>query len=164
MTVNLKRFPELRQAEIKALLEQGYSIKKISRMADCSIETVMAVRKSNKFDRSIVEAIKDKISGKFYRVADAAVDAISHEKLQNATPVQLITTAGIAIDKARLIDGDATARVEFVSQTDNDLDSEIADLQFQLEEWKSGRLVNGEVLEGSVDATQDVPQASSDGA
>jgi DNA-binding transcriptional MerR regulator len=154
MPVNLTRFPELRQAEIKALLEQGYSLKKISQMAKCSLETVIAVKRSNKFDRAIVDAIKDKISGKFYRVADAAVDAITPEKLENATPVQLITTAGIAIDKARLIDGDSTARVEFVGVNDAALEEEIMQLQTELDGWKQGSTVNAELVDGSVDATQ----------
>jgi len=154
MAVNLTRFPELRGAEIKALLEQGYSIAKCATMAGCSRDTVVAIKKSNKFDRAIVDSIKNHISGKFYKVADAAVNAITPEKLQNATPVQLITTAGIAIDKARLIEGDATQRIEFVGVVDDELQGQIAALEGELAGWKSGQTVNAEAFEGSNEATQ----------
>lgn len=150
-TINISRIPDAIGVQVKAYAEAGYSLKKISKMCGVSIETVRTIKASNKYDRALIEALKKGLADKYYRVADKALNAISDSKLANSSAPQLILTAATATDKARLIEGQATARVEFMNAADRELQDEIAQLEGELAAWQNGDIVNAEA-EGSSDA------------
>lgn len=144
MPVSLTRLPLAKQLAIKALLEIGKSERQTAKLSGVSRDSVRAVNKRRDLDPKLVDRIKSGLAAKFYDAADRSLDHISHEKLAKSTSVQLMTTAAIGVDKARLIEGKATSRTEYVDATDKEINEEIAKLEAELEQWRSGDLVNTE--------------------
>jgi hypothetical protein len=147
MVVNLTKLPIAQQLAIKALVESGTSERKAAKLSGVSRETVRAVKESKNLDPEAVDRIKKGLAAKFYSVADRSIDNITDEKLKHAQPSQLIMTAGIATDKARLIEGKATARTEYVDASDKEINDEIERLEGELGKWERGEVVNGEGIE-----------------
>jgi len=142
MAVSLTKLPIAQQLAIKALLETGKSERSTAKLSGVSRETVRAVKEAKNLDPQAVDRIKKGLSAKFYDVADRSLDHITDEKLKGAQPSQLIMTAGIATDKARLIEGKATARTEYVDASDQEINDEIARLEGELGKWERGEVVN----------------------
>lgn len=132
MTVNLTRLPLAQQHSIKALLEAGASIRKAAKLSGVCNETVLAIKRCKSLDLETVERIKKGLGAKFYDVADRSLDSITDDKLKHSSASQLVMTAAVATDKARLIEGKATQRTEFVDATDRALEEEISGLEAQL--------------------------------
>ena len=148
MAVNLTKLPLAQQLAIKALLESGTSERKAATLSGVSRETVRAVQKCKSLDPERVDKIKRSLAGKFYDVTDRSLDHITDEKLEKSSSVQLATTAAIALDKARLIEGKATARTEYLDASDQAINDEIARLEGELARWESGEIVNAQELPG----------------
>lgn len=142
MAVNLTKLPIAQQLAIKALLETGKSERSTAKLSGVSRETVRAVNQCQTLDPQRVDRIKKGLSAKFYDVADRSLDHISDDKLKNAQPSQLIMTAGIATDKARLIEGKATTRTEYVDASDKEINDEIERLEGELGKWERGEIAN----------------------
>ena len=149
MVVNLTRLPIAQQLAIKALLSAGKSERHTAVLSGVSRDTVRAVNKRKDLDPQTVDRIKNGLAGKLYTTADRSIDSITDEKLEKSSAVQSMTTAAIAIDKARLIEGKATSRTEYVNADDQAINDEIARLEGELGRWESGEVVNGEQLPGS---------------
>ncbi len=149
MVVTLKNLPIATQLGIKALLESGYSVNKVAKMAKVCEMTVRAVKKLETLDLDRVTRIKKNLGNKFYATADRALDHVTDTKLKDASAPQLMMTAGIALDKARLIEGKATSRVEFQDADDKDLEAEIAALEAQIK----GEAIPTELVEEGDDDT-----------
>ena len=147
MVVNLTKLPIAQQLAIKALLETGKSERSTAKLSGVSRETVRAVKEAKNLDPQAVDRIKKGLSAKFYDIADRSLDHITDDKLKGAQPSQLIMTAGIATDKARLIEGKATSRTEYVDASDQEINEEIARLEGELAEWKGGEIVNAQGFE-----------------
>jgi hypothetical protein len=157
--VNLTRLPVAQQLAIKALLETGKSERHTARLSGVSRETVRAVKEAKNLDPQAVDRIKKGLSAKFYDVADRSLDHITDDKLKGAQPSQLIMTAGIATDKARLIEGKATARTEYVDASDKEIEDEIARLEGELTQWRNGDVVNAGLEEAqATPAGQSAPE------
>jgi hypothetical protein len=62
-------------------------------------------------DKALVDRIKKELSAKSYQKADVSLDAITPEGAEKQGNYQNAMTAAILIDKARLIDGQATQLV-----------------------------------------------------
>jgi carboxylesterase type B len=148
MVVNLTKLPLAQQLAAKALLESGKSERQTAKLSKISREAVRAIKECKSLDPEQVDRIKKGLAAKFYDVADRSIDNITDDKLKNAQPSQLIMTAGIATDKARLIEGKATSRTEYVDASDQELNDEIARLEGELTGWKDGSIVNGEAVPG----------------
>jgi hypothetical protein len=127
------------------MLEAGASERMAAKKAGVSRETVRAINKCKTLDMEVVDRIKKGLAAKFYDVADRSLDNISDSKLEHAQPSQLIMTAGIATDKARLIEGKATSRTEYVDATDKQIQEEIAALEKELQDLGA----TGEILEAA---------------
>lgn len=147
MVVNLTKLPTAQQLAIKALLESGHSERSTAKLSGVSRETVRAVQRAKNLDPQQVDRIKAGLAGKLYDTADRSIDSITDEKLQRSTAVQAMTTAAIAIDKARLIEGKATARTEYVDASDKEIADEIGRLEGELAKWERGEIVNAEGIE-----------------
>ena len=147
MTVSLTKLPITQQLATKALLESGASVRKAAKLSGLALDTVRAIRDCKTLDPDRVARIKEGMAGKLYDTANRSIDSITDDKLAKSTAVQAMTTAAIAIDKARLIEGKATARTEYVDATDQQINDEIARLEGELAGWKDGTLVNGQGVE-----------------
>ena len=147
MVVNLTKLPIAQQLAIKALLESGKSERQIAKLTKNSRTTIRAINKRVDLDPQLVDRIKVGLAGKLYHTADRSIDAITDDKLEKSTAVQAMTTAAIAIDKARLIEGKATSRTEYVDASDQEINDEIARIEGELQHWKDGDIVNGEGIE-----------------
>lgn len=144
MVVNLTKLPIAQQLAVKALLESGKSERHTSKLAKVSRATVRAVNKCKSLDPQLVDRIKLGLASKLYEVADRSLDHITDDKMEKSTSVQLMTTAAIGIDKARLIEGKSTSRTEFVDASDQAINDEIVRLEAELGKWESGQVVNSE--------------------
>ena len=142
MAVTLARLPLAQQLAIKALLESGKSERSTALLSGVSRNTVRAVNKCTTLDPDKVNTIKNGLAGKLYHTADRSIDSITDDKLDKSSAVQAMTTAAIAIDKARLIEGKATSRTELVDASDQEINEEIARLESELQGWKDGTIVN----------------------
>ena len=142
MAVTLARLPLAQQLAIKALLDSGKSERSTAILSGVSRNTVRAVNKCTTLDPARVDTIKQGLAGKLYNTADRSIDSISDDKLEKSSAVQAMTTAAIAIDKARLIEGKATSRTEFVDSSDQEINDEIARLEGELGAYQRGEIVN----------------------
>lgn len=141
------RIAPARAYAIRALVESGFSRAEIARRDHVSNNTIAAIEKSDRFDPQRVERIKQGLSAHFYDRVNSALETITQEKLDKSTALQLMTVAAIGTDKARLIEGKATARTEYVDASDQAIDDEIARLEGELTQWKDGQIVNAQGLE-----------------
>ena len=65
--------------------------------------------------RELLDRVKAALPGQYFNyAARLANEAMSPEKIEKASTLQLMTAAGIAIDKARLIEGHSTENVSVV--------------------------------------------------
>ena len=160
VAVTLKRIPLATQLAVKALLDSGKTIKEVCKDSGLSTMTVWTIKHHKGLDPDRVDAIKKGLSGKFYSVADRSIDGITDEKIQKASVSQLIMTAGISVDKARLIEGQATARVEFRDATDDAIAREIEALEAQI---ASGPVVDAQLEEEASAHEADALPPATDG-
>jgi hypothetical protein len=147
MAVTLKLIPLAQQLAIKALLETGKSERYTAKLSGVSRATVRAVRDCRKLDPDAVTRIKNGLAAKFYDVTDRALENVTDDKLRASSSVQLMTTAAIGVDKARLIEGKATSRTEYVNASDKEIDEEIVRLEGELGKWERGEILNAEGTE-----------------
>jgi hypothetical protein len=156
LAVNPTRLPIAQQLATRALLESGASERRAAKLSGLSRETVRAIKQAKNLDPDAVDRIKKSLSAKFYDVADRSLDHITDDKLEKAQPSQLIMTAGIATDKARLIEGKATQRTEYVDATDAQIQDEIARLEAEEAKLKANAI---DVGFEEVDTTPDTQPA-----
>jgi len=142
------RIAPARAYAIRALVDSGYSKKEICKREHVSINTVRAIQNSNRFDPARVDSIKQNLAAKWYQTADSAIDNIDATKLKQSSALQLATVAAISTDKARLIEGKATSRTEYMNVEDQAVNDEIARLEGELGAWERGDIVNTEGSEG----------------
>ncbi len=143
-----ERMAPARAYAIRALADSGYSKTEICKREHISLNTIKAIQKSDKFDPARVDRIKHNLAAKWYQTADSAIDNIDATKLKASSALQLATVAAISTDKARLIEGKATSRTEYLDVADVALNDEIARLESELGGWKDGTIVNTVGSEG----------------
>jgi hypothetical protein len=66
----------------------------------------------------VVQKTKSGLGGLFYKRALGSLLELTHEKLRESSALQLATTAGIMVDKARLMEGLSTENVSFRGVTE----------------------------------------------
>ena len=147
--VSLKQYPKAKAYAIRAMAESGASYKEMREATGAANETILAIKRADSFDPERVKRLKEGLAAKFYDKIDQSLDAITPEKLVTATAQQNMMVAAIGLDKARLIDGDPTARVEFVNSSDRELAGQIAELTANLQ-----RLERGEILDAELSTNQ----------
>lgn len=97
---------------IRQDLDAKLTMRDIARKHHCSLTTVDAVKKSDRYIRSTLSNTKKALPQKLYEIANLSISAITPAKLAAASAPQLITTAAIAIDKARLMEGLSTENMD----------------------------------------------------
>jgi hypothetical protein len=124
---NGKGIGEERSALIQALHSMGVPKSVIADKLDLSRTTVHFIAEAGINNPELVEQVKKRMSAKWWLLASNAVSAITAEKLMDSSAAQLAMVAGIATDKARLIDGEPTAFIGFIDKSDGEIQAEIDD-------------------------------------
>ena len=92
------------KAKIALLTAQGESARAVGRELGRSAQTVTKALKEPETALQ-VQTISERLADKFEKQAEAALDGITKEKIQVAGVRDLSVSAGILIDKGRLIRG-----------------------------------------------------------
>src|SRR3990167_3028182 len=146
------------KAAIIALDSLGASQTKIAAELEIGRSTVRALLKRDDYtDPRIVDRIKREMEARFWVTGARANEAITDEKLNAASALQLMTVQAIATDKALLLSGKPTVRIEHQTVADQEAATKIEELQAALDGWKDGSTINvvGEVV-GSDDPSSTV--------
>jgi hypothetical protein len=109
-----KRHSAATRLGIAAMVEAGMTKSKIALSSGVSESAVYSVMKDPRFkilNQREVTAIKDSLLGLTYQTGLRAEMAISDEKLQQSSALQLKTISAISIDKGRLMSGESTANL-----------------------------------------------------
>jgi len=103
----------VRHTLIEIYLEQGYSLNKISKLLKCSKHTIIEVKRGKKIGSKLLATrLKEQLADKFTVHASMFLDyANQQDKLDKASTLQLVTAAGISVDKARLLNNESTMNV-----------------------------------------------------
>lgn len=110
-------------------------------------------------DPRIVDRVKREMAGHFWMTGNRALNGITPEKIEAASALQLATVAAISTDKALLLDGKPTVRVEFTGQDDTAMAQQIEALTSELDGWKTGQTIN---VEGEMVDTVPTPSTVAD--
>jgi len=123
----------VRKALARVLTDAGHSDRKVAEVVGLHRETVAKVRRDQyALPPGMIEALRDYEASKLTIVAHKAIDELleNPEKIEKASALQLVTVAGIAIDKRQLLAGEPTDIVKHLSN--DDLDEEISKLRRQV--------------------------------
>lgn len=108
-----------------------------------STASVYAILKQGvHIDPAIVEGVKKRFAAHWWITGERALQGITDDKIKAASASQLGILAAVATDKASLLEGKPTSRVEFQSVEDREAADRIAGLEAELEGWKEGTTVN----------------------
>jgi len=98
---------------IQIYLEQGLSTRKISKLVHVSNNAIMQVKRGERVGSiELASRLKEQLASKFTINASEFLDhANQPDKLDKASTLQLVTAAGISVDKARLLNNESTMNV-----------------------------------------------------
>lgn len=147
--------PLATKAAVIAMDSLGASQTKIAQELEISRQTVAALLKSGDHTNPvIVERIKREMEGRMWITAARAQEAITDDKLAAASALQLMTVSAIGTDKALLLSGRPTVRIEHQTVEDAEAARKIEELTAQLDGWKDGTTINADAVVGDVVDTQ----------
>lgn len=131
------------RATIEAMHSLGIPKTKIAEEVGVSRTTVLGtLRNADHTDPRIVERVKKEMASHFWMTGNRALNGITEEKVAASSALQLATVAAISTDKALLLDGKPTVRIEFQGQADQALGEQIERMQAELDGWKDGTTIN----------------------
>lgn len=128
-----KQVEPIRKALLAALLEAGYSQNKACKIIKLSPNSAIAIRKQKAPPDGTVEIIKREISKKFWFKADSILDAMDDLDIMALSGKDKAVAAGILVDKALLLDGQPTQRIQHTIGV-SELDRQIEDKRRELGE------------------------------
>lgn len=103
--------PEPTKLAVVAMREAGMSLVEVAAKAGLSTNIVSAIERLYDPPKALIERYKKGMAGRLYRVANDAVEQIEPDSLQYMTAYQCMGIAGLAIQNARLIEGQSTENV-----------------------------------------------------
>ena len=129
--LTLERVPLHKQIYAKALLDMGAGLNAVA--DECSIgkSTVVAIKRKTDYGTSVLEAAKRSMPAAFYAIAGLSMSKVSPSKLDACSAPQLMMVAGIAVDKARDMEGSNRPIFNIVNVV-NDAQRTIAKLDAQM--------------------------------
>jgi len=105
--------PLLIQQAVIAGREAGKSLRTLAKDTNLSVNTIRAILRQETPPSRMVERMKKGLAGKLYQVADMALDRVVEEGvIERLGGYQAMLVAGIAIDKARLVEGESTQNID----------------------------------------------------
>lgn len=133
--VHGKRYTIGQKLAIKALQDAGLSAQEVAPLADVDRHTVVRIWNDPELDDlspQVVGKVKTGLNGLFYKRSLQALLAMTPEKYESASLLQIATTSGIMVDKARLMDGLSTENVSFRGLSQS-IDSDRAKIMERIE-------------------------------
>lgn len=105
--ITLERTPHLKQVFAKALLDAPipFTIARVCKETGLDYRTVKEISRRNDYKIEAIQAIQKRLPAKFYITSDWALDNLTPAKMEACSAPQLMMVAGIAIDKARDMEG-----------------------------------------------------------
>lgn len=94
-----------KQIYAKALLDTGATIRAVSEECGIGGSTVIAIKRKPDYDVRFLESVKKQLPTAFYALAGLSLSKVSPEKLDACSAPQLMMVSGIAVDKARDMEG-----------------------------------------------------------
>lgn len=129
----LERTPLERQILAKVMFDAGKTFKVIARaLPGISMATLMAIKRNSSYDPVLLDSFKRRLPFKAYKLADDVLDLIDLSEVKKAPLNIKMMTFGIAIDKARDLEG-SNRPVFNVVQVVNDCRKTRERLEWQLE-------------------------------
>lgn len=101
----LQRTPVETQIYAKTLLDSGASIRTVMHKLSLGTETVMAIKRSQEYSQTMLDEFKRRLPFKAYKLADDVLDLIDSNEIKKAPLNIKMMTFGIAVDKARDMEG-----------------------------------------------------------
>lgn len=105
MPITLERTPIEKQIYAKTLLDMGASVRTVAHKVGLGNDTILAIRHSQSYSTSMLEEFKKRLPFKAYRLADDVIDCIDSNEIKKAPLNVKMIAFGIAIDKARDMEG-----------------------------------------------------------
>lgn len=142
-TPSLSRTPPSKIAAVLAMDALGVPREAIARSEGMGKSTVYEIiKQGDHIDPAIVERVKRRYAAHWWITGERALQGITPEKIEAANASQLGILAAVSTDKALLLEGKPTSRVEYMSAEDAAQAERIKALEDELEGWKDGSTVN----------------------
>jgi G:T/U-mismatch repair DNA glycosylase len=126
--LTLERVPLHKQIYARALLDMGTSTRSVASECSIGLSTVQAIKQKQDYSDKFLEAVKRKLPTAFYALGGLAMSKVSDEKLDVCSAPQLMMVAGIAVDKARDMEGNNRPIVNIVTMV-GDLTARLNDIK-----------------------------------
>ena len=139
---NRTKIHPLKKMCVGAMLDMGESKNQICKALKISPTSVQLIAEHDYLVPIKVEETKKTLGQRFYMTAARALEATTNKKLAESSAPQLMMAAGIAVDKARLLEGLSTIITESRSRQEQDLAAELASLEAKIR----GSAVDAEVV------------------
>lgn len=105
MPITLSRTPHQKQVFCKALIESGHTITAAAKLSHISRMVASEINSRSDYEMEAISRIQKRLPAKFYITSDWALSNLTPEKMEACSAPQLMMVAGIAIDKARDMEG-----------------------------------------------------------
>lgn len=103
--ITLERTPIQNQIYAKTLLDMGASIRSVAKRCHMGKDTVAVISRQQSYSQTVIDSFKRRLPFKFYQLADDALDLIDRDEIKKAPLGVKMMTIGIAVDKARDMEG-----------------------------------------------------------
>lgn len=101
----LPNIPLHKQIVIQGMLNAGMSYRQICDDAEVSTRSVTQIKRRNVPETPLLEHIKKVLPTAFYALSALSMSKVTSEKLDSCSAPQLMMVSGIAVDKARDMEG-----------------------------------------------------------
>lgn len=105
MPITLERIAIQDQLYAKSLLDNGTPIRTVARLVGIQKDVVNHIAWKQDYSASMLENFKKRLPYKFYKYADDMMDLVSYDEMKKAPIGTKMVSVGIAIDKARDMEG-----------------------------------------------------------
>jgi hypothetical protein len=102
---SLVNTPTHKQIYARAMLDSGASIRTVAEECGMGCSTVVAIKRKPDYNMKFLDSVKRMLPTAFYALAGLAMSKVSVDKLEQCSAPQLMMVAGIAVDKARDMEG-----------------------------------------------------------
>ena len=130
-------------AAVLAMDQLGVPRTEIARREKISTSTLYEIlKRGDHMNPAIVESVKKNMAAHYWVTGERSLQHITDDKLEKASANALMWIAGVSTDKALLLEGKPTSRVEHMSAEDTQAADKIRALEDELGGWKDGTTIN----------------------
>ena len=126
--ITLERTPIEKQIYAKTLLDNQQSVQHVAKVLGMDRATITKIRDKQTYSASMLEEFKRRLPFKAYQLADNVLDLIDPSEIKKAPLGTKMVAFGVAIDKARDMEGSNRPVVNIVTMV-GDLSSRLTDIK-----------------------------------